>query len=893
MRNASLRALAGGRTRDLKRAFAIVESSGAVHLVVAATDREYATWVAGLLATVQSTADATGSISQSLLSSSREENTDDSAIAKFDQSDGGRARRSVGVGLTRAVQAAKVTGRVVKATGQAVVDRSRRLRDQNGESFQEGSEEGSEDPDSASIGSSSRLEGDSYAFKLGEVDEDDVSSHSRRLQLRNRLSGVGQVTKSRLGSALQAARQKGKDVTQSTRTRMATAGAVAHNGPKPPEIEAKSEADETPGVAQPAGGWWSCTTCGSVNKHPITKCGNCGTSVGGTAADTEPSTETNSVLGGEGVGSRDTAMSAFAVDSSSTPSVKVPLDDAPASESTDVSGIRYGRSQGSLGMHPTPQVTKVTTEAPIDERVSFPTNTPGALKLRNVALGGPLPAPCHPFHQPELLEPVVPSRRLSGCWMVRAEPITIEGDARPSPETVKNEACNASGQEAPSNRVTSAVGDVAGAHSGITNRESRHGDADDAGDGVSSHEQMIFDSFFRILVFKSGEASGFQQVAEVTRTVPDVLGLHTTVSESLGPPSSPWFRDEAGLSRVGEIGDSRTGEMGNSLAARLGLATSDAIRVTGQILSGLLQLSTRCSTKAFLELCCDAIRECLNSMLDSSLPVEALAALVDFLCIKDFSTMMPRPEIKATLERNGRGKDLSDHDLCALSDAAVKQLVRAENQSVLAQRFAVSSGRKSAMNVDSGTSRVALLSYEPGSHRFRDAMYGSLTKVMEERDEAQARLVAAGVLHVHEMEQQRKIVQRLQLEVDALKSRQASGDTSDGSDDVRRAARALQQESEAELLSLCQQLASEISSRTSASLEIVRLKESRDLERENERAERQVLEDELRRTRELLAAERAKLERSRRESSNWKESYEEVLVHGSESASEQADEPVS
>jgi uncharacterized protein YPO0396 len=151
--------------------------------------------------------------------------------------------------------------------------------------------------------------------------------------------------------------------------------------------------------------------------------------------------------------------------------------------------------------------------------------------------------------------------------------------------------------------------------------------------------------------------------------------------------------------------------------------------------------------------------------------------------------------------------------------------------------------------------------------------------------------VAAGVLHVHEMDQQRKIVQRLQLEVEALKARPAAGDSSDASDEVRRAARALQQDSEAELLSLCQQLASEISSRTSASLEIVRLKESRDLERENERAERQALEDELRRTRELLAAERAKLERSRRESSNWKESYEEVLVHGSESASEQADDP--
>jgi uncharacterized protein YPO0396 len=173
-------------------------------------------------------------------------------------------------------------------------------------------------------------------------------------------------------------------------------------------------------------------------------------------------------------------------------------------------------------------------------------------------------------------------------------------------------------------------------------------------------------------------------------------------------------------------------------------------------------------------------------------------------------------------------------------------------------------------------------------------MYGALMTVMEERDEAHARMVAAGVLHVHEMDQQRKKVDRLQSELDALQSRQPSAGSSGSSnnvDEIRRAARALQEESEAELLSLCQQLTTEIASRTSASLEIARLKESRRLERENELAERQALEDELKRTRELLAAERSKLERSRRESSTWKESYEEVLVHGSETASENAEEP--
>ena len=94
----------------------------------------------------------------------------------------------------------------------------------------------------------------------------------------------------------------------------------------------------------------------------------------------------------------------------------------------------------------------------------------------------------------------------------------------------------------------------------------------------------------------------------------------------------------------------------------------------------------------------------------------------------------------------------------------------------------------------------------------------------------------------------------------------------------------MQQDSEAELLSLCQQLAGEISARTSASLEVIRLKESRKVERQNEAAERQAIEAELRRTRELLAAERSKLERSRRESRTWMQSYEEVVQVGDAAA---------
>jgi len=65
----------------------------------------------------------------------------------------------------------------------------------------------------------------------------------------------------------------------------------------------------------------------------------------------------------------------------------------------------------------------------------------------------------------------------------------------------------------------------------------------------------------------------------------------------------------------------------------------------------------------------------------------------------------------------------------------------------------------------------------------------------------------------------------------------------------------MQQNSEAELVALCQQLAREISNRTEAALEVARLKASRQIERKYEHAEKDQLQDEISQLKEQLIRE--------------------------------------
>jgi hypothetical protein len=281
-------------------------------------------------------------------------------------------------------------------------------------------------------------------------------------------------------------------------------------------------------------------------------------------------------------------------------------------------------------------------------------------------------------------------------------------------------------------------------------------------------------------------------------------------------------------------------------------------------------------------------------MLDCPLPIDGLAALTDFLRIDASTENATSPStgvqnaLPADLElanQSLRKQFFSEiHSPTVICEA---ELLRAENESLLAERLANASIPTTPGRSSVGASLAMI--HEPilpssTTDRFQEAMHSALMKVMEERDEAHAKMVASDVLHVHEMGQQIKKSAHLVTQLDVAKRTAAANTnrfrmTEDPKDKerLRLYERAMMQNSDEELVALCQQLAGEISARTSASLETIRLKESRNIERTQEASEKLALKDEVKRVKERFALEQKKAEELKRESERWQHSYEEII----------------
>jgi len=299
-------------------------------------------------------------------------------------------------------------------------------------------------------------------------------------------------------------------------------------------------------------------------------------------------------------------------------------------------------------------------------------------------------------------------------------------------------------------------------------------------------------------------------------------------------------------------------------------------------------------------------------MLGSLLPIDGLALLTDFLQFTDVSlsnsnvdlSAMKLPfAVAAEIEKEDKLRKEKAHEVLRKMSLCDNELLRAEKQSLLAERLSKLKSLHKGTMIDDDASKIlpALVNHEQphsASNQFRDAMHSALMTVMEERDEAHARMLSAGVLHVHEMEQQRKKTENLTTELEVLKQSAptAKGSRSNNSNNEKEpdpeSLRKLkmQRDSDAELISLCQQLAGEISARTSASLEVVRLKESRKIEQENEAIEKQALKDEISQLRQQLSRERKRSQLARRESGSWRESFQEAVL-GAEASTSPAPPP--
>ena len=270
-------------------------------------------------------------------------------------------------------------------------------------------------------------------------------------------------------------------------------------------------------------------------------------------------------------------------------------------------------------------------------------------------------------------------------------------------------------------------------------------------------------------------------------------------------------------------------------------------------------------------------------MLDSELPIDALSTLVEFLDISDASTA----NLDAT-ESNSKGDSSAApkseppvklaRQIFELSKVCRTELLRAQGFSVMAERVARSFAEEHA-RAHKKPSEIAVvepLTPPAFSQRLQESMHAALLKVMEERDMSHARLAAAEVLHVHELEQQRKQNSRLEIELEASRP-----EITTPNEDRERRQRHLQmqQSSDEELMSLCQQLGGEISARTAATLEVARLREGHQMESEHHKDEVQALQDEISRLRAELESEKSKAESVSTELSGLRRSYKNILEY--------------
>jgi hypothetical protein len=481
------------------------------------------------------------------------------------------------------------------------------------------------------------------------------------------------------------------------------------------------------------------------------------------------------------------------------------------------------------------------------------------------------------------------------------------------------------------------------------NRENVVGTKDAQSLPPLSKRQVNLAREFRIHVFpnKGGAENAGEDcwhATEVVRSVSDVLALHATISACVSCLASMINAETPGSA------DHDSSKSRSSLIPQGNMTALDGVLLAGKLLVGLVESgSTEIEdTKSYIEYQCtlvlcdmpqwissndspyslfflpvgELLKEFLNLTLDCPLPQNA---------IENVSRFLERSDIKGgsvAYEPSSFWGDYaspvmgivgpvlepsiaSTQEILACTVSCENDLVRAETQGRYAQRliesYQIEQGRSKAASVSSKqvaiptpvlirtTSQPFLEPLLPSeiTENLHEAMHGALMNVMTERDESHAQLIAASVLHMHEMERERKKVNNLTEQLAAtqrlVRAQQNAGgnaffadktpivrENDDMKGKMSEIHQKMIQSSEEEMLALCQQLAGEISAKTSASLEIIRLKESRNIERENERAEKEALKNELKRYKELLAAEEQKANEARLEALAWKQSCEEA-----------------
>jgi vacuolar-type H+-ATPase subunit I/STV1 len=270
------------------------------------------------------------------------------------------------------------------------------------------------------------------------------------------------------------------------------------------------------------------------------------------------------------------------------------------------------------------------------------------------------------------------------------------------------------------------------------------------------------------------------------------------------------------------------------------------------------------------------------------MPVSGCMAVLEFLDIVDAGIMpvdfngddnatawipksIPRDSSNEAVDRA--------QEIAALTATCLTCLLRAETSGILSQKLGLRQFENENKTIPNTGRSASMPNSAPFlepllpasiSEGLKAAMHSALKNVMTDRDDAQASLIASSVLHVHEIERERKkgelAMKKLQVVEAHLKRQQQGGlfaerfkdPRIEDSKNVQKSLEEMLKGSEEEINELCKQLAKEVAEKTAAKLEIYRLQEIANHLRASDSAEKKALEDELRKVRAELAEAKKK-----------------------------------
>ena len=535
----------GSRKHDLKRAFALVERTGNIHIFIAGSDDEYIMWVNAI-------ANAICPHSQDYINTPSVEANDAPTDDSMKTERGQLSQSIVKVALAAKMKGQAAIARSIKQPGLVP------------------------DSDISSTGKDNAVPpmNNGVAPRLG--------------QIRNRIAGVGQVTKGRLGSSLSVAKQKGKEAIQ---RRLLNAKKDSVDASLAEEVEFYST--DSPAET------WECPSCYSLNILDLVQCKTCESiravsqkpeNAGGTSTNNLPSldqardlnvgnlpdTITRNPVGNEGKAHVDDRSdgSDFQDDNelTSESSIKNRLSAVVRRAKIATSGRQM------FGRQTTRQENQHDSVA----------GTAQGLKIGSIELNGPLRVSKYPFGEYTNQIKESPLKKLEGNISVKVQYSEQresgesgnlqETDVKNAAVRVVNDVC-----EIPCTSSDEQTIPFTDQSLGSTNA------IDDEQRPNSNDMNQFVDITFTINVNKFTLVGSSIERNEFTRNLSEIALLHTTLCESVSQLSPYQFEDSL---ETGECGSVETPTAFLNRPSFL-----DNILISGRILGDLLDLQLRGGTQ--------------------------------------------------------------------------------------------------------------------------------------------------------------------------------------------------------------------------------------------------------------------------------------------------------